>query len=141
MYTVKPVYYGCPWGWPLHTGWPLYTGQLCQKSKASEHFGKLSCLNAIYTGPTVYITLFSGWEVCIGGNCVLGGLQAVLRSRSKHRFSQYRPPGCWITFLLFSFWDLKVSGNFLPCSPHPLGISIDHPWGGGGYGYFLESHN
>ena len=24
--------------------------------------------------------------------------------------------------------------------PHPLGISIDHPWGGG-YGYFLESHN
>ena len=24
--------------------------------------------------------------------------------------------------------------------PHPQGISIDHPWGGGGYGYFLESH-
>ena len=25
---------------------------------------------------------------------------------------------------------------------HPLGISIDHPWGGGGGGdgYFLESH-
>ena len=23
--------------------------------------------------------------------------------------------------------------------PHPLGISIDHLWGGG-YGYFLESH-
>ena len=25
--------------------------------------------------------------------------------------------------------------------PTPLGISINHPWGGGGYGYFLESHN
>ena len=24
-------------------------------------------------------------------------------------------------------------------TPHPLGISIDHPWGR--YGYFLESHN
>ena len=24
--------------------------------------------------------------------------------------------------------------------PHPLGISIGHPWEGGRYGYFLESH-
>ena len=29
---------------------------------------------------------------------------------------------------------------FSPPPPHPLGISIDHPWGGGN-GYFLESHN
>ena len=27
-----------------------------------------------------------------------------------------------------------------PPPPPPLGISIDHLWGGGGYGYFLESH-
>ena len=30
---------------------------------------------------------------------------------------------------------------FSPPPPHPLGICIDHPWGGGGDGYFLESHN
>ena len=32
--------------------------------------------------------------------------------------------------------------NFYPLAPpQPLGISISHPWGGGGYGYFLDSHN
>ena len=43
---------------------------------------------------------------------------------------------------LFSWAPPVPLGNFYPLAPHPLGISIDHPWGGGGgYGYFLESHN
>ena len=45
-------------------------------------------------------------------------------------------------------WKILLIGTphtprkFLPFSPsHPLGISIDNLRGGGGYGYFLESHN
>ena len=42
---------------------------------------------------------------------------------------------------LFSWAPPVPLGNFYPLEPPPhLGISIDHPWGGG-YGYFLELHN
>ena len=43
----------------------------------------------------------------------------------------------------FFSWALPIPfGNFYPLAPHPLGISIDHCVGGGGWGYgqFLESH-
>ena len=50
--------------------------------------------------------------------------------------------------LLKPFWKIRLVGTphtllkFLPLSPPQLlGISISYPWGGGGYGYFLESHN
>ena len=43
---------------------------------------------------------------------------------------------------LFSWAPPVPLGIFYPLAPpNPLGISIDHPLGGGGYGYFLESHN
>ena len=43
---------------------------------------------------------------------------------------------------LFSWAPPVPLGIFYPLAPpNPLGISIDHPWGGGGCGYFLESHN
>ena len=41
----------------------------------------------------------------------------------------------------FSWSPPAPLGNFSPLAPYPPGISIDHPWEGGGvYGYFLESH-
>jgi len=38
-----------------------------------------------------------------------------------------------------SYFPLQILALQTPLTPHPLGISSDHPWGG--YGYFLEPHN
>ena len=35
---------------------------------------------------------------------------------------------------LFSWAPPVPLGKFYPLAPHPLGISINHPWGGGGGG-------
>ena len=52
--------------------------------------------------------LFTGWEVCVVRNCARG-----LEYRPRAQFLTIRTDlGRWITFLFFSYWDLKVSGKF-----------------------------
>ena len=72
-----------------YTGWLLYTGQLAEGKRQQKILG--SCLvtatyKAVYTGVTVYIVLFTSWEVGTGRNCAWGRPQVVLRSRLRAQF-------------------------------------------------------
>ena len=63
--------------------------------------------------------LLTGWEVRIGGICARG-LEWVSAVRPRAQFLLTRTDlGRWITFLFFSYWDLKVSGKFY-CSLQPM---------------------
>ena len=77
------------WQDDQYTGWLLYTGQLAEGKRQQKILG--SCLvtatyKAVYTGVTVYIILFTSWEVGTGRNCAWGRPQVVLRSRLRAQF-------------------------------------------------------
>ena len=67
-----------------------------------------------FAAPNNKYMLFTGWDVRIGRNCARDleyRPRAVLRPRAQ--FLPIRTDlGRWITFLFFSYWDLKVSGKF-----------------------------
>ena len=100
---------------PIHKEWLRYIRLFFA---AAWQFLVLWMFNIyIYIYIYIYIS-FTGWEVRIWRNRARGleyrrGRRPRVVLRPRAQFLPIRTDlGWWITFLFFSYWDLKVSGNF-----------------------------
>ena len=107
----------------LHMWKPLFTHLIGWNSFVYENVWHSFLVSISQYVDNKYM-LFTGWEVRIGRNFARGLERAVLRPSAQFLPIQ-TDLGRWITFLFFSYWDLKVSGKFY-FSLQPMCVEEGH---------------